>query len=341
MPMTSTVILSLALALSPAQAPAKADPPRKPHPLAPSLPLLTKEEEDKIDEIIDRFIQFDIGRLPGPEGQKALEDFKKLGPEAFFALIRGLNRAAGIESSCPAVTIAKKLLPIIRGANDPALLAFARENIGLGVQRSPHMGVIKDLRMVALIRAKDAAKGKPAAPADSDGKIVIRPRKPGDTSIGNMTTFELAQQAKTAKGDKLKDILNELAQRPSESAIAALVASSGPDVESQIRYLAQELLLKNLSRLPADSLKDKLADKRPEVRSAAAWVVAEKKLRFGAELIELLNDKDADVVQAARQALHRLAGDDIDYGPNRAVPEAERAEAVRQWREWWAKQSGQ
>src|SRR5262249_26699817 len=149
------------------------------------------------------------------------------------------------------------------------------------------------------------------------------------------------QAARTAKGDKLKDVLNELEKRPSESAIAALVAASGPDVESQIRYLAQELLQKNLSRLPADSLKDKLADKGAEVRTAAGWVVAEKKLRCGPELIELHNDKDADVVQAARQALNRLAGGDTDFGPNRGVPEAERAEAVRQWRSWWAKQSGE
>src|SRR5262249_42476637 len=152
---------------------------------------------------------------------------------------------------------------------DAALLAFARENIGAGVARSPHMGVIKELRMVAMIRQKDAAKGvAPAAGPNDDGKIIIRPRKPGDTSISSTPTVDLAQDAKTAKGDKIKDVLNELAQRPSEAAIAALVAASGPDVESQIRYLAQELLQKNLGRLSVDSLKEKLADKRPEVRTA-------------------------------------------------------------------------
>ena len=28
---------------------------------------LTKDEEDKLDEIVDRFMQYDIGRLPGKE----------------------------------------------------------------------------------------------------------------------------------------------------------------------------------------------------------------------------------------------------------------------------------
>src|SRR5262249_43572988 len=154
-------------------------------------------------------------------------------------------------------------------------------------------------------------------------------------------TLELAQSAKTAKGDKLKDILNELEKRPSEAAISALVANCHIDVESSIRYHAQELLLKNLGRLPADSLKAKLKDQRVEVRSAAVWVVAEKKLPYAPELINLLDDKEMDVVQAARQALNRLAGDDTDFGPNRGVSDAERADAIRQWRDWWAKKSGQ
>src|SRR5260370_359594 len=89
--------------------PAKTETPRKPNPLAPSLPELTDEEELKIDQIIDRFIEYDTGKLKGPDGKAALAEFHKLGPEAIPALIRGLNRAAKFDHSCPAVTIAKKL----------------------------------------------------------------------------------------------------------------------------------------------------------------------------------------------------------------------------------------
>jgi hypothetical protein len=341
--MTPTILtLAFSLLLPPAQAPAKADAPRKPNPIVPSLPLLTKEEEDKLDAIIDRFIQFDLGRLPGPEGKQALADFQGLGAPAIFALIRGLNRAAEIEGSCPVVTIARKIMTILRQARDPALLEFARENIGAGVARSPHGGVLKDLKMVALLRMRDVGKGVAGPSADpSEGKIVIRPRTPGDGKLGGMSTLELAQSAKTAKGDRLKDILNELEKRPSESAISALAANTHVDVESTVRYLAMELLLKNLGRLPADTLKQKLKDERAAVRSAAVWVVADKKLPLVSELIELLSDKDVDVIQAARQALNRLAGDDTDFGPNRGVGEEERKEAIRQWRDWWAKKNGQ
>src|SRR5690349_1375375 len=104
----SSAMLSLALAALLAAEPAKTEKPRPPHPFAPSLPQLTDDEEAELDRIIDRFILFDLGKLKGEEGKKALADFQKLGPDATFALIRGMNRAAAIESSCPAVVIGKK-----------------------------------------------------------------------------------------------------------------------------------------------------------------------------------------------------------------------------------------
>ncbi|OAI54574.1 hypothetical protein AYO44_03250 [Planctomycetaceae bacterium SCGC AG-212-F19] len=332
------LIAFISFALLLVAAPA-ADAPRKPHPLVPSLPLLPREEEDRLDDIVNRFIQFDLGQLPGAEGQKAQAEFQKLGPEAFFALVRGFNRALAIEGSCPAVIIARKLMTILRASNDPALLDFARENLGLGVARTPHGGVLKDLKMVALLRLRSVGKGGAAPASDpNEGKVVIRPRQPGDGKFGGMSTLELAQATKAAKGDKLKELLREMEKRTGETPISTLVAATGADVESEIRYLALELLVKNLGRQSETTIKEKLKDQRAEVRSAAAWVVADRRLPFGDELIQMLTDKDLDVGQAARQALNRLAGGDTDYGPNRGATEAERGDAIRQWQEWWAKQ---
>ena len=50
----------------------------KSSPYAPSLPYLTKEEEGKLDKIIDRFMLYDIGRLQGEAARKALKDFKEV-----------------------------------------------------------------------------------------------------------------------------------------------------------------------------------------------------------------------------------------------------------------------
>src|SRR5437016_5561132 len=120
------------------------------------------DREKKFDQIIDRFIEYDTGKLPGSEGKEALSDFRQLGPEALPALIRGLNRAAKIEHSCPAVTIAKKLNRMLRNTTDLELLEFARENMGAGVTQSRHMGVIRDLRVVCMVRKRLVAQMPPS-----------------------------------------------------------------------------------------------------------------------------------------------------------------------------------
>src|SRR5262245_41153977 len=52
---------------------------------------LTEEEEEKIEKVVNRFIQFDIGA--NPRDKEALKELNKLGPEAIPSLIRGMNRS--------------------------------------------------------------------------------------------------------------------------------------------------------------------------------------------------------------------------------------------------------
>src|SRR5690242_11613313 len=98
-PTTLSLVLALFLTADP---PRNEDgtTPRKPHPLAPSLPETTTEEENKFDKIIDQFILADTGKLKGPEAKTAMEDFRKLPPESIFALIRGMNKSATMDHSC-------------------------------------------------------------------------------------------------------------------------------------------------------------------------------------------------------------------------------------------------
>ncbi len=70
------ILVSLALA---ALFSAEPDKPHQPNPFAPSLPLLTDEEEEQLDGIIDRFIEADICKLTGEAARKAQRDFDKLG----------------------------------------------------------------------------------------------------------------------------------------------------------------------------------------------------------------------------------------------------------------------
>src|SRR5207245_1864925 len=144
---------------------------------------------------IKRFIQVDIGRLKGAEAQKALADFKRLGPEASFALVRGLNRAALIEGSCPALVIGRKLETILRSTHDVELLEFARENIGAGVTQSRHLGYLRDLRARCIFWKRSVAVRAVALKTAPD-----RERFQQIKPLRQMTTPELAEAAKRAKG---------------------------------------------------------------------------------------------------------------------------------------------
>jgi hypothetical protein len=339
----STTLLALSMTLLLAADPGKSsETPRKPNPLAPSLNELTEEEEDKLDEIIDRFIDFDSGKLRGTEGKEAQKAFLKLGQDAIPALIRGLNKAAKIDHSCPAVTIAKRLSRMLSASKDPELLQFARENIGAGVTRSKHMGVLKDLRVTCMLRKSALEKaGIETAWTPELLKASAASRDstdPAQKKLKGMSDAELVEAAGKERGAKLKLVLTELGRRRGDAAIGALGAAA-TTYEGDIQKLAREQLSKLLSNLSTATLKDKFTDDRAEVRAAAARVAASKGLHLESQLIDLLKDEEKVVRQAAHDALVKL-NKGIDYGPKAGASPEERKEAEQKWRAWLTKQNG-
>jgi hypothetical protein len=295
---------------------------RERHPLAPSLPLLTKDEYKKIDTIIDRFIAYDTGKLKGAEGKKALDDFNRLGSESIFNLIDGLNRAANMEDSCPAVIIAKRIATIIKSTDDPMLLGVAKDSIGADVKAKRHLGVLKDLQFHILLRKADLQKR---------GITVASAKTPGTMSFA-----DLERAIAKESGNQLKALLIEAEKRNGVKAVDLLVVGiTNPSAE--IAKLSQGLLAKNLQHQPADVLKSLLKHDRRDVRLAVAQAIGAKKLRYGTELIDLLADGDDDVRQAARRALVQISGG-VDHGPSAEASFDEREAARARWREWWAKQ---
>lgn len=282
---------------------------RERHPLAPCLPRLTKAESDKIDAVIDRFILADIGKLKGAEAKKALDDFKGLGPEAIFNLIDGLNRAADMESSCPAVIIAKKVGGILTTTGDIELLSFAKENIGAGVTAKRHLNVLKDLQFNILLRKNTVQRQNAAAAA----------------KVSAMSMNELESAISKGRGSLLKSLLTEAEKRLGpKSAELLIMGLANADVE--IVKLAKGLLAKNLQRQNVDTLKMMLKHENRDVRIIAINAVGAKKMKLGNELIGLLESGDSEVARAAQRALVQLSGG-ADYGDD-----------VTRWRDWWAKQ---
>jgi hypothetical protein len=293
------------------------------HPLAPSLPRLTKAESAKIDQIIERFIQYDIGKLNGVEGKKALDDFNRLGPEAIFNLINGLNRAANMESSCPAVIIAKKVTGILTRSQDLHLLTYAKENIGADVTAKRHLGVLSDLKTNIILRRSALVRAG------------VTPIK-----LSPYARLSLAELEKAIAGEarvpQLKSMLAEAEKRGGPKAIDLLLHGIDAD-NAEVAKFSNGLLANNLRRQSADGLKALLKHPRPEIRVAATQQISGRRLRYGAELIALLQDSEENVRQAARRALMMIARG-MDFGPSPDASFTQREEAVARWREWWSKQ---
>jgi hypothetical protein len=315
-----TPLLTLTLAVLAADPPAP-DTPRKPSAYAPSLPQLTKEEEEKYDQIIDRFIQADVGLLRGAEARDAVRDFKNLKADAIPNLIRGLNRAARIEHSCPVVVIAEKLQRLLLASDDQELLQFARDEIGAGVGRTRHQNVLQDLRFRVMLRKNALARRGP----------------PGPRAPRVMSNAELAQAASTERGPRLKQVLNELATRKGKEVLDGLTVAA-TSYDSDTRKLGRDLLERHLAGQPAAFVKGRLADEQAAVRLAAVRGVAAKFPALAPAVIDLLGDSDAEVRAAAREALVRLSRGQ-DFGPSPDAPTAEREQAQQKWRDWFARQA--
>jgi hypothetical protein len=313
---------SLILALTLATGQSAANDPRPPHPFAPSLPQLTPKEEAKYEGIVDRFIQFDTGKLPGAAGKKAVEDFNQLPPEAIFVLIDGFNRTANMEASCPAVVIGKKIIKILNASDDLELLTFAKENLGAGVTAKRHLGMLKDVQFSILLRKGTVQRRQAVA-----GAAGTRSKSTGSLSLG-----ELVKAADTNKGAQLKSVLTELEKRQGPQVFQTLaIAAASPD--KVIQVFGAGLLAKHATRQTDAQLKDLLKHERPEVKAAAAKELGTRGLALANELIDLLLDNEPAVQQAARAALRQLSRG-LDFGPEPDASLGERETAMRRWRAW-------
>jgi HEAT repeat protein len=155
----------------------------------------------------------------------------------------------------------------------------------------------------------------------------------------SLSVLQRNEQAKSPRGARLEAVVTEVEPRPGESALDALSNAAVSASDPKNKQQARDQLVRFLTRQGPNEIKQRLKDDRPEVRRAAARAVGLKGLRFGDELIGLLRDENADVRLAARQALARLARGE-DFGPDVNAGEAERDQAIRLWRAWWAKQGG-
>lgn len=301
--------------------------------IAPSLPQLSREEEKALDELIDRFMRADVGALTGAEANQAVRDFQALGSESVPALIRGLNRAADINHTCPALQLSRKLMTLLSKSTDTELLEFARENIGAGVSdRSRHKGVFQQMRTELLLRKNALARLNPQPPRLTTDPPLVQ-RELGLRDPRSLPTAEIIRLLKTEAREPVQRLLRELETRKGQEVPGAL-ASQIPSSDSDLRQLSRDLLLRHVGRMELRDLLPLLEHADVEVRRSTVETVLAKHATALPRLIDRLMDRDEAIRQQVRQALVREARP-VDFGPEANADAADARKARDRWRTWW------
>ena len=295
---------------------------REPNPLAPSLPLLSEAEEARYDKIVNQFIKYDLGQLPGAEGLKAKNDFLKLTSESIPALFRGLQISSKLEHSCPVAMISQKLKSFLLKSEDDELLDFARDELTSALEGSRHAPLLQDMRLGVTLRRKVVLANKPAVP-----KWLL-----------SMTVAEMLKSLQEEDNQqKHKLMAQELGRRGDHESLQGLglfAVSFYPEVKEPSIKLLQE----KMRKLKIGEMQEFLKDTNPLLRQKAAEAMGNLKATKGAEdLVPLLLDANGGVQKAAREALVKIASGK-DFGPD----DFSNSESVRksqsEWKRWLTEQ---
>ena len=295
---------------------------REPNPLAPSLPLLSEAEEARYDKIVNQFIKYDLGQLPGAEGLKAKNDFLKLTSESIPALFRGLQISSKLEHSCPVAMISQKLKSFLLKSEDDERLDYARDELTSALEGSRHAPLLQDMRLGVTLRRKVVLANKPAVP-----KWLL-----------TMTVAEMLKSlGEEENQQKHKLMAQELGRRGDHESLQGLglfAVSFYPEVKEPSIKLLQE----KMRKLKIGEMQEFLKDTNPLLRQKAAEAMGNLKATKGAEdLVPLLLDANGGVQKAAREALVKI-GAGKDFGPI----DFSNSESVRksqlEWKRWLTEQ---
>jgi hypothetical protein len=329
-------------------------------------------ERRRMNEVVDQFILYDIGRLSEKAAARAKREFEQLGPEAIPSLVYGVNKAAYYGQSCPYIVISRKLCDELSRSNDPAMIAYALNNIGRGVaDNAPHAARVRGLRqqladelgrVEAVVTAKLQSRGLPADP-----DLV---RLVGSIAKGSLSDLQVALRDDAPRVRLAAVIALELRSgmaRPPNTKAGRLIAQALDDENQLIRDAAEEILnqlsdganlgqnskawaeywmaferAERLKQAPLSQLLAALNNGDWRLRRAAASAVADSDRRLtdgqtvqlAKRLLDLLERDRAEVQHAAWQALLGLSPSGAPVADRPRDAES-LCEEVRRWRAHW------
>jgi hypothetical protein len=133
------------------------------------------------------------------------------------------------------------------------------------------------------------------------------------------------------------DAILEKIRKADGAPYTQVLASTIPALQGATQAKARTTLAQRLAELAAADLRKEMKAIDPEIRAAAARAAALAKLKNSVDdLIDLLEDPEPLVLQAAHQSLKQLTAQ--DFGPPPEATSAQIRRAIAEWRAWSKKQ---
>jgi hypothetical protein len=177
-----------------------------------------------------------------------------------------------------------------------------------------------------------AAKGSKVDPAKAVKLVLDHGNRELQTVSPAVT--QLCDELVKTKGDEQMSVLARLRDAKGIDNTDALALAIPKLSGGAAQREARDALAQRLTRMTAKTLRDKLQDDSVEVRRAAALACGRKKAdEHIPDLLQLLDDPEVAVIQAARKALKELTGE--DFGPIEEAGRRGRASAAAAWRKWY------
>jgi hypothetical protein len=331
----------------------EADQPKGPKLTFVSLPLPLVHTHETI---VERFIEYDIGRLRGDEGYRARETFNRLGTEGIAAVVRGVNKSATISASCPIIVLMNKLQTLLRDCRDPYLVQMAVDHLGVGIPtNAPHWGRVDALKkqVTQMLPADHPIRRRQQLITSlTQRQDLLAECLRSDDAEERWAAARAIQIAGLPMGDELIRLIGDPEPAICQEARTALVRIArnrdfGPEPEASAEERADAAskwrswwvkqpnsgLFRTIAGKTDTEIREYLKSDDPSERWTAAAVVRQRRLPYHEELIELLADPDVTIRWEARQTLVQLAGG-VDYGPDEDAGQREVQRAVEQWTDW-------
>lgn len=281
----------------------------------PPLPPLNPAREAMLDTVVDRVIQYDLGRIRGIQGQQAIANFRSLGPDAIPALLRGLQRALTMDASCPVVVISTKLSQLLSTTPQMELVNYAYNSMNFFGR---YQNVVQGLRSICETRLRMfvAAEQNRQQMFQQQQQMMdflrlnpglMVPRPPQPQPDQKPATRPDARPAPGMKPPV------EVAKRPAPPALTALDSDDVPTLVKKLKSGDKDVRLKAAAHLvdagpsAVPLLIEALQDK--DARCLACLVLAQTDpVPEGAmsELMAGLADKDQDFRRLAHYALVKM-----------------------------------